>query len=580
MASTEELITQNIGVWTAAIKRKSSAGRGNGKNLELYGVKKLRELILDLAVRGLLVPQNPIDMSASLLLEKIAAEKAELLKNGKPKKNIKKSNSANKDSLPPLPQGWAHIGFGELYELEYGNNLPKTKRSESGEFPVYGSNGIVGSHNEKSVSHPCIVIGRKGSAGALNLCEHAGCWVTDVAYSIVPSKHLSLRFAFLAMHTYGLESLGKGIKPGLSRNEAYSLILAIPPLAEQHRIVAKVDELMAFCDQLEQQTEASITAHQTLVETLLGALTQNTSTTSSSETESNNDQNTFEQAWQRITEHFDTLFTTEHSIELLEQTILQLAVMGKLVPQDHREEPAAQLYKKMSSARDKYLEKASDENREASTMIRKLNKLNKPNHPFKLPSNWTCVHLIQLSIMLVDCHYKTAPYKTYGIPIIRTTNIKNRCFTDKDLKFVDQETYEFWSRRCPPTPGDIFFTREAPMGEALIVPENTKWCLGQRTMLIRPNQKFISNQYLLLALTEPHLLERASEHAIGSTVKHLRVGDVENLAIPLPPLDEQNRIVEKFNELSTICDRLKKSLADSKKIQLQLADVFTEKAVD
>ena len=108
----------------------------------------------------------------------------------------------------------------------------------------------------------------------------------------------------------------------------------VPPLAEQHRIVAKVDELMALCDQLEQQQTDSNAAHQTLVETLLATLT------------SAANQDEFIEAWQRIANHFDILFTTEESIDQLKQTILQLAVMGKLVPQDPNDEPASALLEK------------------------------------------------------------------------------------------------------------------------------------------------------------------------------------------------------------------------------------------
>ena len=117
------------------------------------------------------------------------------------------------------------------------------------------------------------------------------------------------------------------------------------------------------------------------------------------------------------------------------------------------------------------------------------------------------------------------------------------------------------------------------MGEAAIVPADKKWCLGQRTMLIRPMHEFVSTQFLLLALTEPHLLLRASMHAVGSTVKHLRVGDVENLSIPFPPLDEQHRIVEKTNELLTICDQLKSQISSAQITQLNLADAIVGQAV-
>ncbi|OGA99628.1 MAG: hypothetical protein A2Z55_01385 [Burkholderiales bacterium RIFCSPHIGHO2_12_63_9] len=143
-----------------------------------------------------------------------------------------------------------------------------------------------------------------------------------------------------------------------------------------------------------------------------------------------------------------------------------------------------------------------------------------------------------------------------------------------DLRYVTEETYDFWSRRCPPEPGDIMFTREAPMGEAAIIPPGAKYCLGQRTMLVRPMHEFIDKEYLLLALTEPHLLERAAPSAIGSTVKHLRVGDVEGLTIPLPPLAEQSRIVTRVTALRRLCADLRQRLAERQSVQARLAQAL------
>jgi type I restriction enzyme S subunit len=269
-------------------------------------------------------------------------------------------------------------------------------------------------------------------------------------------------------------------------------------------------------------------------------------------------------------------YTTLESVQALRQTILQLAVQGKLVEQDENDEPASSLIKRMSDKRDELLECGKGDNKECGTMLRKLGKLTTPKAPFQLPDTWGCIHLIQATYMLVDCHNKTAPYVSNGIPIIRTSNIRNREFRMVDVKYVNQETYDYWSQRCPPEPGDIIFTREAPMGEAAIIPEGVKYCLGQRTMLIRPMSDYISSGYLLLTLTEPHLLERASEHAIGSTVKHLRVGDVENLNIPIPPLNEQHRIVAKVDELMTLCDQLEANIRDKNATATRYAEAIVQ----
>ena len=160
----------------------------------------------------------------------------------------------------------------------------------------------------------------------------------------------------------------------------------------------------------------------------------------------------------------------------------------------------------------------------------------------ELSEGWTWASAVQACEQVVDCHNKTAPYTSTGIPLVRTTNIKNGRLLLDDTRYVDQPTYEFWSRRCPPEPGDVLFTREAPMGEAGIIPPGVKLCLGQRTMLMRPSPA-ISSSFLLSALLSPVVKDLIDRVAVGSGVKHLRVGDVERLPVPLPPIAEQARIV-------------------------------------
>ena len=120
---------------------------------------------------------------------------------------------------------------------------------------------------------------------------------------------------------------------------------------------------------------------------------------------------------------------------------------------------------------------------------------------------------------------------------------------------ISEETYAYWARRMPPKAGDIFFTREAPMGEAAIVPDGERVCLGQRTMLIRLFEELFNNRYLLYVIQSPSFQARMTEAAIGMTVKHLRVGGVEDLVIPVPPRDEQDQIVRIVDGLFGLCDQ-------------------------
>lgn len=238
------------------------------------GVAKLRELILTLAMRGKLVAQNPNDPPASELLKEIKKERVSHEGTKTRRGEGKKLPPIKPEEVPyELPQGWEWVRLGDVLSFEYGDNLPANKRSNTGEFPVYGSNGVVGTHKVAFVKNMCIVIGRKGSAGALNLCLADGCCVTDVAYYCIPPLALDLNFCFKLLHTLKLDSLGKGIKPGLNRNEAYDLMIAIPPLPEQHRIVARIDQLMARCDALvklrKEREEKRLAVHAAAIKQLL-----------------------------------------------------------------------------------------------------------------------------------------------------------------------------------------------------------------------------------------------------------------------------------------------------------------------
>ncbi|MDM7050088.1 restriction endonuclease subunit S, partial [Klebsiella michiganensis] len=544
--AVEKLIVDHIDTWTTALQTRSTAGRGSSGKIDLYGIKKLRELILELAVRGKLVPQDPNDEPASELLKRIAAEKAELVKLGKIKKPKPLPEISEEEKPFELPVGWEWIQISEIGH-DWGQKTPDEDftyidvGSINKEFGIIEEPSILSAKDAPSRARKIVqkgtVIYSTVRPYLLNIAIIESAFspepIASTAFAIIhPYTAMNANFIYYYLRSpvfiNYVESCQTGVAyPAINDKQFFSGIIAVPPSSEQARITKKIKELMSLCDQLEQHSLTSLDAHQQLVETLLTTLTDS--------------QNAVELAenWARISEHFDTLFTTEASIDALQQTILQLAVMGKLVPQDPNDSSAEILLEQLSTSRNKKLRQQQADNKEAETMLRKINKLKKAKPPFRLPNNWTTVHLIELCEYLVDCHNKTAPYTDTGIPIIRTTNIRERRFLEQDLKFISQETYDFWSKRCPPSPGDIIFTREAPMGEALIIPPNVKWCLGQRTMLIRVMHEFVSNEFLLLALTEPHLLERASVNAVGLTVKHLRVGDVENLNIPLPPLNEQ-----------------------------------------
>ena len=559
------------------------------------GIRRLRELILELAVRGKLLPQDPSDEPANELLKRIAEEKARLVAEGKIKKD-KAVDDAIAEISYPIPSTWAVASLGQVVEIVRGITFPaseKSKEPEPGRVAclrtanvqneiewddlLYIRDSFISRPDQYVQPHDIVMsmansrelVGKVALIGsALDQPTTFGGFLGVLRPVLIEPRFVMALLRTPHARSVLIDSASQTTNiANVSLAKLRPLPFAIPPLSEQHRIVAKLDELMALCDRLEAQQADAESANAQLVQALLDSLTQTSDATD------------FATSWQRLAEHFHNLFTTESSIDALKQTLLQLAVMGKLVLQDPNDEPAGLLMTRLRQDRAEWLINSQADDPECKSMLRKLSSLREASPPFPLPESWVTVHLIDCSRLLVDCHNKTAPYVPKGIPIIRTSNIRNREFRLDDLKYVNEETYEFWSRRCPPKPGDIMFTREAPMGEAAIIPDGAQFCLGQRTMLVRTMHDYIDTRYLLITLTEPHLLERASRSAIGSTVKHLRVGDVEQLNIPLPPLAEQHRIVAKVDQLMALCDHLKTGLTQARQLNEQLASTLVEQAV-
>lgn len=210
-------------------------------------IKDLRQTILDLAVHGKLVEQSPADEPASVSSEMVV------------QKGINNSQ---------LPRNWCRTNVGDILVFRYGKGLKANDRVDDGPVPIYGSNGILGYTAEPLTAHPSIIVGRKGSAGSLNKCNGPS-WTTDVAYYIETPDFFDIEFLFHSLVTLRLSNLAKGVKPGLSRIDAYSQSISVPPLAEQHRIVKKVDELFILCDKLEEACRAREVSRVHLLEILL-----------------------------------------------------------------------------------------------------------------------------------------------------------------------------------------------------------------------------------------------------------------------------------------------------------------------
>lgn len=308
----------------------------------------------------------------------------------------------------------------------------------------------------------------------------------------IDPKYLAL---FLQSPAYwkqiGEKSMGVNIN-NLRRGDIESVVLPLPNLEEQRRIVAEL-----------------------------------------------------ETQFSRLDEAVANLQRVKANLKRYKASVLKAAVEGRLV---ETEASIAQREGRSYETGEQLLQRILEERRAKWTGKGKYKEPESTNvtELGELPDGWIWASAEQSCERVVDCHNKTAPYTSTGIPLIRTTNIKDGRLLLDDTRFVDEPTYEFWSRRCPPEPGDVLFTREAPMGEAGIIPAGVKLCLGQRTMLLRPSPA-IAGSFLLSALLSPVVKDLIDRVAVGSGVKHLRVGDVERLPVPLPPAKEQIRIVSEVD---------------------------------
>lgn len=590
--TVESLITQHIDTWTSTVKTKSTSGRGSRKKLELYGVKKLRELILELAIRGKLVPQDLNDEPASVLLERIAAEKAQLVKENKIKK-IKVLPQISEIEKPfELPNGWEWSTLNTLITVMDAGWSPACPSEPSPNNDTWGvlkttavqnmeyreeENKVLAVSKEPRPQYEVkvgdILVTRAGPKNRVGV----SCLVKKTRPNLMISDKI-IRFhlaevgiseSYIALclnagATAGyLESAKSGMAESQMNISQDKLKLSPIPLAsthEQHRIVAKVDELMALCDQLEQQTEASIEAHQLLVSTLLNTLTNSA------------DADELMENWARISDHFDTLFTTEASIDQLKQTILQLAVMGKLVPQDPNDEPASVLLERIAEEKTQLIKDKKIKKQTALPPIADDEK------PFELPKGWEWCRLPDLGELArgKSKHRPRNDPKLYDggdIPLVQTGDVAR---SNGVIETYTAQYNEFGLKQSQLWPkGTLCITIAANIADTGILGFDA--CFPDSVVGFTPYDQNIPTVYFDYFIRTAK--ENLEKFAPSTAQKNINLEILSNVLVPCPPFKEYKRIVEQIQVMHDICDKLKQCLNNRQNIQLKLTDAIIEQVV-
>lgn len=567
----EQLITEHIDIWTSAILAKSTSGRGSSKKYELYGITKLRGLIFDLAVRGKLVPQDLDDEPASKLIERVVTRKfSEITENEK---------------IFTLPLGWSWIKLEDIAEINGGFAFKSSDYTSDGIRVIRISDfNEMGFKRDKVVRYPYsldleryrleennILMAMTGGTVGKSLLVQAlpePMVVNQRVATIKLIQGINSTYINSLIRSELIQSVINEAKnstnDNISMKSIKNFLIPLPPFAEQKRIVAKVDELMLLCDQLEQQTEASIEAHATLVEVLLATLTDSA------------DADELAQNWARIAEHFDSLFTTEQSIEALKQTVLQLAVMGKLVSQSSDDEPASALLEKIAEEKELLIKEKKIKPRKALPPIEDEEKL------FDLPLSWEWCRLDDICDGITSG--STPPKSSFidetGIPYLKVYNIRNQKIDfEYQPQFIEEGYHSSSLKRSQLCPGDVIMNIVGPpLGKIAIIPDTyPQWNCNQAIVMFRP---FISdlNKFIYTYLVSGMFLDKIA--LIGTAGQdNISVTKSRSILLPIPPLAEQLRIVAKVDELMAICDQLKVKLQQSQQTQVQLTDALIDSAL-
>lgn len=379
-----------------------------------------------------------------------------------------------------LPDKWTISTLGKIVRFEYGKGLTAAKR-QSGEIPVYGSNGIVGYHSEALVKVPCLVIGRKGAAGEVHKTD-IPCWPIDTTYYVVPPENINLSFLYYLLKNLGLGRLDRSTAiPGLNRNDAYSEQVAIPPLSVQERIVAKIEELFT-------QLDAGMAA----------------------------------------------LKRVQAGLKRYKASVLKAAVEGKLVPQDPSDEPAEELLRRMG--------KMPLEGEELPT----------------LPPGWCWTAIgdvgkVKGGKRLPAGH--TYSNKKTDNPYIRVVDFENFTIKKSDIKYLRDETQKA-IRNYIINKEDVYISIAGSIGKVGIIPDYLNGANLTENAAKITNLRIVQNKYLVYFLASAFGHEQILSSTISTNQPKLALFRIEKINIPLPPINEQIRVIDEVDRRLSILSEI------------------------
>lgn len=526
------------------------------------GVQKLRELVLKLAMRGRLAPQDPSDEPASRAATRALREV--------PQKTRSQLSEFSHPHEIPLSWVWVQLGaisnYGQTVKVERADiSDPDAWVLELEDIERITSKLVQRITLKDRDFRSTKNVFEKGQLlyGKLRpyldkvlVAEDAGVCTTEIIpfsvlggidpYYVRWSMKSPDFISYADSATHGMNL------PRLGTKNAINAPIPLPPLAEQQRIVAKVDELMALCDRLEKQQSARIELKRAAS---ISALHHLSNSKTPEETR---------RQWCLIARKFGEWFDDLETINRLRGTILDLSVTGKLVQQFERQEKVAKLAEKIANSRERLIK---------SGIINRL-----PNvppvadseAPFDRPSGWMWLRYNAL-FRFIDYRGKTPPKVDSGVRLVTAKNVRPGRIDVEPREFITLAFYKKWMTRGFPQIGDILLTVEAPLGNAAIVDIEEKFALAQRVICLQPwDHDEIETKFYLYTILSPIGQKQLVDQSSGMTATGIKSSRLKLLPLPVPPLEEQKRIASRVDELMALCDRLERKVREKERLNAEL----------
>ena len=514
--------------------------------------QQLKNSILQMAVQGKLVPQDPNDEPASVLLERIKAEKEALIKSGKIKKSKKSSEifrGASRtlpyafceqigkeirdisDEIPfKIPDSWEWVRLGVISSLVTKGTTPRggnVSYLDSG-IGFLKAENVAGmdvldtskmnyideeTHNgflKRSILYEndllitiAGTLGRTAIVRKHNLPLNANQAVSIIR--LVDSNEFDLMYLICALNSPLIQKMLTKQKkitaiPNLTLEIISDCFIPIPPLSEQKRIVAKIEGLLPFIEKYE-QAETKLTA---------------------------------------LNKSFP---------EMLKKSILQEAVQGKLVPQNPDDEPASVLLERIRAEKQELIRQGKIKKSKHESTIVTRDKI-----PYEIPDTWVWCKLADICKSITDGDHQPPPQVPSGKPFIVISNVSGGTIDFSNTRYVSDEYYNNLDDNRKPVIDDILFTVTGSYGIVMKVNTDKEFCFQRHIALLKP--LYVDSDFLVHWLRTPLVFEQCKATATGTAQKTVGLTSLKNILIPIPPLAEQIRIVAKIEELTKYCDKL------------------------